>query len=550
MEKIFESILETSLSGAVIIAVILALRLILTKTPKKFICLLWTLAILRLLVPFSIESSMSLQPNLQMIRDSLQPDHSTTQMEEPSVSAVPDTPPVSDPSNVGTQAPDVVIGDTDILKADIVSIDTAAIVATVWALIACGFLLYTAVSYALLKRKVQNSVQLDKNIFECSTINTPFLLGYLKPSIYLPTGLPPEDLELILAHEQMHLRRFDNWTKLLGFLALSLHWFNPLVWVAYSLLCRDIEMACDEDVVVSMDVTGRKAYSAALLRCAVCHRLGAVCPVAFGEVSVKQRIPKVLNYRKPAFWVSLAAVLAIVCVAVCFLTDPVPPTQKELDLAQCQEALETWQQMDSRHLREERVYEGGHILNDSAYSDYWKSGNRYLHISVIPLSGYRRQMNHILMDGKLLSREYTMANGDYGFYASGWEERDIPVSILYSWVDSFDWEAHAVEYIGQQEIDGTTVITVSITEDPAKCDQNHAYIENPYTVSFRFTADGTLDQLVMTSWYEYETGVDSETEQGIQQIISTFCLMPENADAVAAEVNHWYTNAEADMQAE
>ena len=369
MDKIFESILEASRSGTVIIAVILALRLILTKTPKRFICLLWMLAIMRLLLPFSIESPLSLQPDLDQVTA---PRQEIVIIPDQAISVIPGT---SDSSQSGTTAlvPHDFMINTGSLVIDGQVIDRVeyyfdwtVLIPGIWALIACGFLLYTAVSYVLLKQKVKNSVQLDKNIFECSTINTPFLLGYFRPNIYLPTGLPPQDMEHILAHEQMHLRRLDNWTKLLGFLALSLHWFNPLVWVAYALLCRDIEMACDEDVILTMELSDRKEYSSALLRCAAGHRVISTCPVAFGEVSVKQRIPRILGYRKPAFWISLAAVVAVIFVAVCFLTDPAAPSPAQ----RCIQALQEKAAAESLYLHTYPMESAATDIPETTYTRY------------------------------------------------------------------------------------------------------------------------------------------------------------------------------------
>lgn len=546
MEHLFDSVLKTSLSGGVIILVILALRPVLRNAPKRFLCLLWLLAVVRLLIPFSIESPLSLQPDPDRLQNAMVPDHSAVQEAFPPVSAVPDgdTPALPSPDS-----PDAVIGDADVSQPDIVTIDTAAIAATVWAIVACGFLGYMAVSYLLLKHKVRDAIPLDTNIFECSSIDSPFLLGYGRPNIYLPAGLPLQDLDPILAHEQAHIRRMDHWTKLLGYLCLSLHWFNPLVWAAYILLCRDIEMACDEEVVAAMDVSERKAYSAALLRCASGQRVSAVCPVAFGVISVKQRIPRVLNYRKPAFLLSLIAVAAVLVVAVCFLTDPSVPTQEELYLEQCREALEAWQSMESRHLRVENQYEGEEVLNDSSTVDFWRSGDRYLRHSFVPLSGSSRQVVHVLTDGNLLSRQYSAASEGYGFWASDWEENSVPASIVYSWVDTFDWDAHSIEFVSCQADDNMTVITLSVTEDPMGSDDTHKHNENPYTVSFCFAADGTLDHLVQTSWTEYETVIDNRTEYGVQWVVATYHLIPDDAEQIAAEIDRCYTNAKEETSA-
>ena len=157
----------------------------------------------------------------------------------------------------------------------------------------------------------------------CDNIASPFILGIFRPMIYLPGSLTPEQMQQVLAHETAHLKRKDHWWKPLGFAILTLHWFNPLVWLAYVLLCRDIEMACDEKVVRTMETEEKRSYSKTLLECSVSRRMISACPLAFGEVGVKTRIRSVLNYKKPAFWVVVAALLICVVVAVCFLTNPV-----------------------------------------------------------------------------------------------------------------------------------------------------------------------------------------------------------------------------------
>ena len=402
MEAIFESVLRAGLSGSVIIAVILGLRLILRNTPRRMICLLWLLAILRLLVPFSIESPMSLQPDTDQVAA---PRQGIVIVPEQDVSGTPSTSvtalvPHDTVINTGT-----LLIDGQVFDQVEYYYDWTVLIPGIWAAVAGGFLLYTAVSYLLLKRKVRNAVQLDRNIFECGEIDTAFLLGYFRPKIYLPTGLPPRDMEHILAHEQMHLRRFDNWTKLLGFLALSVHWFNPLVWAAYALLCRDIEMACDEDVILTMEVSHRKEYSSALLRCAAGHRMISACPVAFGEVSVKQRIPRILNYRKPAFWISLAAIVAVVFVAVCFLTDPAPtdPVQR------CIQALQEKASAEEFYLHTYPTHFLTEESRDTASHVYMRANNDFL-LQADYTDGTLVTVTEV--DGTQQRREQTIMNGD------------------------------------------------------------------------------------------------------------------------------------------
>ena len=194
-----------------------------------------------------------------------------------------------------------------------------------------ALLIYTVISYAKVKRKIGTAVLLRDNIYQSENVVSPFVLGIIKPKIYLPFNMNEKDMEHVVAHEMAHIRRKDHLSKPLGFLLLTLHWFNPLMWLGYVLLCRDIELACDEKVIKELDHDARADYSEALLTCSVNRRMIAACPLAFGEVGVKDRVKSVLNYKKPAFWVIIAAVVACVAVAVCFLTNPKDSIYGETD---------------------------------------------------------------------------------------------------------------------------------------------------------------------------------------------------------------------------
>lgn len=271
MDTFIQRILSTSIHGSIVILVVLLLRLLLRKAPKKYICFLWMLAGLRLLIPVPLQSSLSLQPYT-----------------------------ISIPLPIHRYNLTIVF----------------------WLLIAFVIASYSAISYLLLHRKVMDAVKVPGG-WESDKIDTAFVLGFVKPKIYIPAGMSESTRRQILAHERTHLDKGDHWIKVIGFLALALHWFNPLVWLAYILLCKDIEIACDERVVQFMELNERKAYSSALLDCSTNHVHYAACPVAFGEVSVKYRIKYVLSYRKPSFWISLLGVLSILFVAVTLLTGPV-----------------------------------------------------------------------------------------------------------------------------------------------------------------------------------------------------------------------------------
>ena len=310
MKDIFFKVLELSLSGSILIGAVLLLRLILRKAPRWILCLLWLLAGLRLILPFEIPSPYSVQPEFDTVISTALPQQS------PSFDSVPPEPAETLPPQSQDQAV------TMPAQPQKTPLRLTDILPWVWLAGAVGLLGYSFLSSLRLKRRIRESVILQEGIWICPNMDTAFVLGLIRPQIYLPVGLSVEERELIVSHELTHISRLDHWTKLLFFGVLAVHWFNPLVWLAYGLLCRDMEMACDEKVIRHMDPSQRKAYSAALLRCGTPTVRIAACPVAFGEVSIKQRIKGVLNYRKPRFWIVLGAVLAVVIVTLCFLTSP------------------------------------------------------------------------------------------------------------------------------------------------------------------------------------------------------------------------------------
>lgn len=310
MSEIFLLLLNKSLTAGWIILAVLLLRLLLRRAPRWITCLLWGVAGVRLLLPFSVESVLSLIPSKEPIP------YDIIVRPVPSVSTgVPLLNSTLNPILAGTFTQTAENGPSPIEIALTVG-------AWVWVIGVAALLLYGAVSYWRLKRQVRVSLRQNDNIYLCDDIDTPFILGIFRPRIYLPSHLAAETVDAVIAHEKAHLRRRDHWIKPLGFLLLAVYWFHPLVWVGYLLLCRDIEAACDEKVVKTMDTTARKAYSTALVQCSAHRRTVMACPLAFGEVGVKARVKAVLNYKKPAFWVVVAAVIVGVAVAVCFLTDP------------------------------------------------------------------------------------------------------------------------------------------------------------------------------------------------------------------------------------
>ena len=310
MDDVFLKLVNLSISASWLILAVLVLRFVLKKAPKWVMPLLWGVVALRLVCPFSIESALSLIPSAETI-----PSEIVTETREPvlyeqatlDIVTNPTLPPAAEvPVGVSRQQAQVDFN----------------IYSVLWLAGMAALLVHALVSAGKLKRKLATAILLRDNIYESEFVDSPFVFGVVKPNIYLPMHMDEGTAAYVIAHERAHLARRDHWWKVLGYLVLALHWFNPLVWVAYILFCRDIELACDEKVVKGLDGAARADYSQALLSCAAPKRAVAACPLAFGEGNIKTRVKSALHYKKPAFWVAAAAVLAVVIVAVCFLTNP------------------------------------------------------------------------------------------------------------------------------------------------------------------------------------------------------------------------------------
>ena len=311
MSELFLKIVNMSISASWIVVAVLALRFCLKKAPKWVNALLWGIVAVRMVFPFSIESVLSLMPSAETISP-------TIMMEQtPSVqTGVPVLNHVINPVISGslTPAPGASANPLQIW---------IPVLAWIWLFGIAALFLYSAVSYWCLRRKVCEAVILRDNIYQSENVCSPFVLGIIRPKIYLPYHMDSREMGHVIAHEQTHICRRDHWWKPLGFLLLTIHWFNPLMWLSYVLLCRDIELACDEKVIREMSNEQRADYTQALVACSVDRRLIAACPLAFGEIGVKERVKSVMNYKKPAFWIVLASVIVCAVIAVCFLTNPI-----------------------------------------------------------------------------------------------------------------------------------------------------------------------------------------------------------------------------------
>lgn len=310
MNVIFLKIFNMSIAASWLILAVLILRLVLKKAPKWVNVLLWGIVAVRLICPFSIESALSLIPSAETVPLDIEMDwtpaidsgiNTINSVVNPVISASFTPHPLSSANPLQIWIP---------------------LAPILWIVGIVVMLLYTTISYWRLRRKVDTAVCYKDNIFQSENVNSPFVLGIIKPRIYLPFKMDGQNLEYVVAHEQAHIRRKDHWWKPLGFLLLTVYWFNPLMWLAYILLCRDIELACDEKIIKELGNEQRADYVQALVACSVKRRMIAASPLAFGEIGVKERVKSVMNFKKPTFAIMILSVLACIIVSVCFLTNP------------------------------------------------------------------------------------------------------------------------------------------------------------------------------------------------------------------------------------
>ncbi len=307
--SVFLRLVNISISASVFAIAIVLFRFIFKKSPKWLVVALWALVAVRLILPFSIESAMSLIPSKEAIPQEIFTVDTDT-YSNTSFGFI-ENPAYSEYFNSTVTVDNVRAFQRDFEFASYI-----------W-LVGVGLmLLYALISYLRLRYTVRTAIPLKDNVWLCDSVKSPFILGVFRPRIYLSSDMDETTVELVLKHEKAHLKRKDHLWKPFGFVLLSVYWFNPVLWLSYILLCRDIELACDERVIRDMEASDKKAYSEALLTCSVSHRMISACPVAFGEVGVKKRIKSVLNYKKPAFWIILIAVVVSVVLALCFMTDP------------------------------------------------------------------------------------------------------------------------------------------------------------------------------------------------------------------------------------
>ena len=333
MEQIFVEIVNRSITAGWVILAVAALRLMVRRAPKWTVCLLWALVAVRLVCPFSLESAFSLIPSRETVHGGAGGlegnfvDSGIRFLDDAVNTALRNSFDSAALSGAGLNGDAGGGRDTGAdagMYPDANPVERILSAAGILWIAGMGILLaHSLVSYIRLRRRVRTAVRLEESVYVSEFADTPFILGLVRPRIYLPSGMPEEMRSPVLAHEQAHLRRRDNLWKLCGYALLCVYWFHPLIWVAYTLFCRDMELACDESVIKEYDAHGRRMYSEALLACSIDRHAAISYPLAFGEVGVRERIRSVIQYKKPAFWAIVAAMAACIAVAICFLTDPV-----------------------------------------------------------------------------------------------------------------------------------------------------------------------------------------------------------------------------------
>ena len=310
MGNIFLNLLNISITATWFILAIIIFRIVFKKVPKFVNCILWSLVIVRLILPFSIESPFSFIENTTPVKS----EQFYIETTESNISQKSEKSEVTENS----VSDDLVAVKPENKK----TIDLTEIISVIWISGSGVMLLYALLSYIKIRSKVKERLPYQKSVYLCENINTPFILGVIKPRIYIPVSISEEDAVLVIKHEKTHLKRFDHLLKPLGFIVLSVYWFNPAIWVLYILLCRDIELACDEKVIKELGDENKKAYSNTLINCSAERKIITACPLAFGETSVKTRIKSILNYKKPAIWLIILSLIVTLILTVGFLTNP------------------------------------------------------------------------------------------------------------------------------------------------------------------------------------------------------------------------------------
>ena len=512
MADIFLKIVNMSISASWIALAVLILRLLLKKAPKWITVLLWGIVAVRLVCPFNFESVMSLIPSTETISTDIMIDKTPT-----IDSGIPVINNTINPIISSSFAPDPVASANPLqILIPILSI--------VWIVGIVILLVYTAISYLRVKRKIGTAVLLRNNIYQSESVVSPFVLGIIKPKIYLPFKMKEQDMEHVIAHEEAHIRRKDHLWKPLGFLILTIHWFNPLMWLGYVLLCRDIELACDEKVIKELNTEQKADYSQALLTCSVNRRMIAACPLAFGEVGVKNRVKSVLNYKKPAFWIIVIAVVTSVIVAVCFLTNPRTTLNEELSLFLDGQIAE--------HHYSEGNTDDNFIAIHHKVLDVDKSINKTTVYMWVLYHEYSEENGEI----KLESGAHTLTvitakrTGSHGHYelVEYWEPRDDSY-YAEDIKEKFPWHLQGKALDSQRYIEEQTAFCENAAKEYFSSVSNVDEANAPQNITTTKTIDKIVDHSV-DDGVSYDTALelfytDAEYEYYFPNVISQYIIV-------------------------
>lgn len=438
MRELFLQIVNMNFSAVWLILAVMLARLLLRRAPKWISVLLWGIVALRLVCPVFVESPLSLIPAAPAITTVL-PSLDAGQKGPALTEALPSANTLPEDGNANRKRPAAdgqsrIHGSESSAPAGKNTLSFVDILTGIWltgALLMAG---YSAFSWLRLKRRVNTAVILRNPIYVSERISSPFVFGIVRPRIYLPFGMDENSLEYVIAHEEAHIQRKDHWWKLLGILLLSIHWFHPLVWLSYVLFCRDIELACDEKVIRTLDRHQRADYSQALLLCSTAHKSIAACPPAFGEIGVKERVKSILSYKKPTFWMILAAMAVCVAVALCFLTNPASRrtltwaqtlSPEDVQSVRLELIVGSGPQTLEGELGPERIAAMTALLNEgsgkyvSQPDDNWGGASSFFHLVL------RDGTSHSIANA---GNRYLVIDGDY---------YEAPREYLASWEDAF-----------------------------------------------------------------------------------------------------------------
>ena len=456
--SLFLHLLNISISASVFALAIILFRFIFKKSPKWLVVALWALVAIRLICPFSIESALSLIPSKEAIPQEIFTINTATDMINNTSFGLVDNPAYSEYFNSTVTVDNVKAFQRDFRFA-----------ADIW-LIGVGImLLYALISYIRLRHTVRTAIPLRENVWLCDSVKSPFILGVFRPRIYLPSDMDEDTAELVLKHEKAHLKRMDHLWKPLGFVLLSVYWFNPVLWLSYVLLCRDIELACDEKVIRDMEGTAKKAYSEALLSCSVGHRMISACPVAFGEVGVKKRIKSVLNYKKPAFWFIVVAVVVSIVLALCFMTDPKGENGGEVTYGGVDMIKELYFDMDEI-ISSAAVYT---VYDGNSTTDYYFETPKDNYFCSVKIYNFLYDLTvSTIVDGEVNPMHEPQVNGVIKMSLDNWD-----VNVIFH--DDF-----SKMYMQKNKTDGTSIRSKDYTvEDPEEAKKFFA--EKPYLDDYR-----------------------------------------------------------------